>query len=652
MKLLSCGGAVLLAAAFALPSCVRAQGAPLPVDAGLRAVLLDVPFVPQSEALCGGAALAMVLRYWGVRNVHAEDFASLVTDTGEGIRTSDLTAAARARGLRAQPFVGERDAVRALLAARRPVIALIEDRPGVYHYVVLLAWAGGRVLFHDPAIGPHRVMTERELERAWAPAKHWTLLVGPTDAHTVTPADSARDVGAGTSAGSSDRADALRAFEAAQYTVTATLAARMIARDSTDAFAWRLLAASRYLLDDNDGALRAWNRVGEPISDLTRIDGLRRTPYHVVNDAIAIAVGAHVTPAALARARRRVSAVPTITRARVDYRPIAEGVVEIDAAVVERPRLPLGWPDIAVHAVRAAVESRAQVELTNVLRSGERWRVAGGWEHNRRSFTFGVDAPGVFGMRPLTNLDVGVRTTSFALEAVEGVSGDIARETRRSFTLGIGDWASGMVRWQAGIALDDWEDRATYGGARGGVALHAAGDRVILHTDVSGWWPSDDGDWFSRVRVGALLRTPAARGGYEASLTVGAQAVSAHAPRDLWHGAGTGRGTPVLLRAHPLVADDGVIRSRYWAPSLAHASLELRRWLASIGPVDAGVAVFVDAAGVRGTAADPAGRTAVDGGGGIRLGLRGYPPVLRIDAAHGLSDGASAMSIGWCAPVR
>jgi hypothetical protein len=33
--------------------------------------LLDVPFMEQSEALCGGAAAAMVMRYWGARGVYA-----------------------------------------------------------------------------------------------------------------------------------------------------------------------------------------------------------------------------------------------------------------------------------------------------------------------------------------------------------------------------------------------------------------------------------------------------------------------------------------------------------------------------------------------------------------------------------------------------
>ena len=36
---------------------------------------LAVPVSPQSEALCGGAAAAMVMRYWGATGVYAESFA-------------------------------------------------------------------------------------------------------------------------------------------------------------------------------------------------------------------------------------------------------------------------------------------------------------------------------------------------------------------------------------------------------------------------------------------------------------------------------------------------------------------------------------------------------------------------------------------------
>ncbi len=38
----------------------------------------DVPFVPQTDALCGGAAPAMALRYWGDAHADPGPFGSLV----------------------------------------------------------------------------------------------------------------------------------------------------------------------------------------------------------------------------------------------------------------------------------------------------------------------------------------------------------------------------------------------------------------------------------------------------------------------------------------------------------------------------------------------------------------------------------------------
>ena len=56
----------VLAAALVVPAVAsgRRAGPPPP---------LDVPYVSQTEALCGGAASAMVLRYWGARGVTAEN---------------------------------------------------------------------------------------------------------------------------------------------------------------------------------------------------------------------------------------------------------------------------------------------------------------------------------------------------------------------------------------------------------------------------------------------------------------------------------------------------------------------------------------------------------------------------------------------------
>jgi hypothetical protein len=43
--------------------------------------ILDVPYISQTEALCGGAAAAMVLRFWGERGLTAESFAHLVDES-------------------------------------------------------------------------------------------------------------------------------------------------------------------------------------------------------------------------------------------------------------------------------------------------------------------------------------------------------------------------------------------------------------------------------------------------------------------------------------------------------------------------------------------------------------------------------------------
>ena len=38
-------------------------------------VAIDVPYLPQTDALCGGAAAAMVFRYWGEGHADAQEFA-------------------------------------------------------------------------------------------------------------------------------------------------------------------------------------------------------------------------------------------------------------------------------------------------------------------------------------------------------------------------------------------------------------------------------------------------------------------------------------------------------------------------------------------------------------------------------------------------
>ena len=65
------------------------------------AAAIDVPFLPQTDALCGGAATAMVFRYWGDAHADVQEFAPLVDRRAGGIVNDALVDAVRRRGWRA-----------------------------------------------------------------------------------------------------------------------------------------------------------------------------------------------------------------------------------------------------------------------------------------------------------------------------------------------------------------------------------------------------------------------------------------------------------------------------------------------------------------------------------------------------------------------
>jgi ABC-type bacteriocin/lantibiotic exporter with double-glycine peptidase domain len=167
------------AVALCCAAIVAAQTSALAVQEPRPLQLLDVPFISQSELLCGGAAAAMVLRYWGERGITAESFAALVDRSASGIRTDALVADLTRRGWTATAAAGSAEAMRAELARGRPVLTLIEDRPSTYHYVVVVAAHERGVVFHDPARAPFLVMSAAEFDRRWRAADRWMAVVVP-----------------------------------------------------------------------------------------------------------------------------------------------------------------------------------------------------------------------------------------------------------------------------------------------------------------------------------------------------------------------------------------------------------------------------------------------------------------------------------------
>jgi hypothetical protein len=656
------------------PGAARTPGSSVP---------LDVPYLAQSEALCGGASVAMVLRYWGVRAVQPEDFAPLVDAEREGITTAALVRGVRARGWDAYPFAGTLSALAHHVARGRPLIPLIAVGPGRFHYVVVVDVGPDRVVYHDPAVGPARAVSRVEFDRAWARSSRWTLLILPraeTEARRAerpaqpppaAPAACAPAVAAAAAAAGDrqygiaerwlDRArqecpsSAVPLRELAGLRLlqrrpddAAAIARTAVERDGSDPHLWRVLGASEFLRRDRDAALRAWNRAGEPVADLVRVDGLRRTRHRVVTGQVAIEHGRLLTSAAVARAERRVAAIPSVAASSVELRPAGEGLAEVKADVVERPLMPAGRLALGTLAVRALATREATWSLASLTGSGERLDLVGRWWEARPAARIGLGVPVNVGpARGILRLAGGFARESFGSPA----SGPTAIEDARFALVSLADWTASGLRWEGAVRIDRWTpggDRdasllrtGVLAGVGGSVEQRLAGDRLAGR--VHGvYWPAGG---FGAAGLDARWRWR--RHGVD-RLTVSASAALAGtgAPRALWPGAGAGHGRPLLLRAHPLL-EDGIVTGDVFGRRLAQASAEWRKPVIGMGPLQIQLAAFVDAAAsARG---DRRSAAHVDAGGGLRFGVPGEG-TLRLDYARGLRDGAHALSVGWELP--
>src|SRR5947209_11854953 len=99
-----------------------------PLAIAALSLALGVPYLPQTDALCGGAAAAMVFRYWGDAHADVAQFASLVerrTGGAAGIADGVLVDAVRGKGWQTERAGDSIDGLRARIDARQPVIVLL-----------------------------------------------------------------------------------------------------------------------------------------------------------------------------------------------------------------------------------------------------------------------------------------------------------------------------------------------------------------------------------------------------------------------------------------------------------------------------------------------------------------------------------------------
>ncbi|MEO5894402.1 MAG: papain-like cysteine protease family protein [Vicinamibacterales bacterium] len=649
-----------------------------PVSAASQSVpFLDVPYISQSEALCGGAAAAMVMRYWGEVGIQADAFAHLVDARAQGIHGSDLVKDLESRGWQPRSFTGDAAFIAARLRDRQPVIALIEDRPGAFHYVVIVAWANGRVVLHDSARAPFRVMSETAFDSAWQKSNRWTLLVLPGKvviptgtAGALAPKDSPLPlspcsglVAQGIAA--SERTDQPAAIEmlrtAAELCPSDSAPSRELAgvyalqenwaeaslhateavrRNGDDQHAWRILATSRFVVGDSDTALRAWNHVAEPVLDIVNVQGLEHTRYLAAANMMRLRASAVLLADDLTAAGRRLAELPAAQITRVNYRPLENGRAAVDAVVIERSRSPVSRGSLVSLAVNATADREISTAMANPTGAGDLVSATWRWWRNRPRLAASYSTPTRVG--GVLQADIFRDEQSYQPADADHDAGRRIREVRRGGNVSLLDWTSRGLRWKFGVGGDSWSGRGRTMTMTAAVDQRLFVDRLSL----TGNGVAMFGD-FGAATLGASAtwRSSTRHEGTAVIATAGADLASGDSPVVLWPGAGTGHARSILLRAHPLL-DDGVIAGAAFGRLMYHASFEARRWLPPVLRfVRVAPAVFIDAARAdrRLTAGDGWG---IDAGAGLRVSVPGSS-VVRLDVGRGLRDGATALSIAW-----
>jgi len=652
---------------------------------------IDVPYVPQTDALCGGAAAAMVFRYWGEAHADAEAFAPLVDRRAGGIAGGVLVQAIAARGWRTERTDGSIEAIERRLAARQPVVVLLADRGDRYHYVVVTGIDEASVTVHDPSWGPSRAIPRPTFIRLWRAAREWSLVILPSSARasglnasdTTHVAPTTKSVSDAPSDSSSDcdtqlsravdaigragldRADEIldpvRArcpnssgplrelagvrFAQSRWREAATLARDAIGRDRQDDYAWDVLGSSLFMEDDAAGALRAWNEIGKPQLDTVRVGGLRRSRYQAIAEALDLRPNTLLTPDAVLRATHRLEELPDRSSARLSIRPNVDGYASIDVAIAERRLAPHGWAEWTAASIGTAIEREASVSLPGFTGQGELWTATWRWWAHRPRVGLSFAAPRIAGLPGIWRVDGFWEAETYASA---GAVRPYTRETRTHGGLTVSDWMTGSVRYMFSAGLDAWSTGLRAASLGGSIERRWRADRLSAAADGTAWIPVMGGPGFQAIGARVTARSSASARRWTYTASAGVQRVGADAPMTLWPGAGEGRARTPLLRAHPLLADGVIdVGATAFGRSMQHATAEGQRWLDVPPFARVGLAGFVDVARASRLARPGRDVTNADVGVGLRLKMPGSDRMLRIDIARGLRDVARALTCGW-----
>ena len=650
---------------------------------------LRVPYVSQSELLCGGAAIAMIERWWGRRGVYAEEFASLVRRTDGGILTSDMAKVMRSRGWVTDALSTTAVVVRQSVKDGVPVIAMIQVGRKRYHYVVIVGWADDQVTYHDPAVSPSITIPATEFLRRWDGARRWAMFVRPAPAGArVAPKDSASRPAApltstadslpcrpalddaADAASKNQLDDALRIlteargscpaeplvvrelagvkFRQGAHVEAARLAEEYTRLAPTDSLGWLLLASARYLADDRINALEAWNRVGRPQVDLLRIDGSRRVRFRAIADGTGIESGSILTPSRLRMAQRRIADIPALATSRITYDAVAGGVVEVNAAVVEKPLIDPLRQLLIVESSRALVARQIMLHASTPFGAGELWAVHWRWRSADPLLALQLDIPAHIIVPTIVRIERRWETFRF--------SDEVAEQRRSASTLSVGGWARPDLELRSGARAERWSEDGDYAALFAGGALHRDNDRLSLAAEAEHAIAVSGNDAYQRLSSRLAWVLPVDRHSNTWSMRVGGDWNSSTTPRGLWPLVGGGLMRAIPLRAHPAIIDNRLPSTRI-GRLVVHGGIGADRPVTTIGRVALGAGIFMDGAHISSPVdGSQTSRLYLDAGSGLRASVVGLPwAAVRIDVARGLATdrrwGVSA-AVSQSLPVR
>lgn len=631
-----------------------------------RPKVLAVPYVSQTELLCGGAAIAMIERWWGRRGVQAEDFSHLVRPAEGGIRTTDMASVMRERGWDTRSGAATLVALQQSVRDSVPVMVLIKVARDRYHYVVVVGWHASQLTYHDPAAAPDVTIDSATFLAQWDGANRWAMFVRPSSSPgdvTATPStptvavfdslpcrphlDRAADAAARSLLAEADSLLGVAAaacpgealvlrelagvrFRQGRQAEASQLAAAYTLRAPSDSLGWSVLASSRYLTGDGTGALRAWNVVGTPTIDLLRIDGSRQVRFRVLADALDLVPRQVLTPTRLALARRRLADTPALAQARVSYTAVPGRAVELRAAVVERPRTTPIAEILVVESGRAIARREVTFAVSSPLGIGELWSAQWRWRRADPRLALRVDVPTSLWVPAIVSFERSQESFRF--------SGGVPDSRRSSSFVSVGGWSRPDLEHLVGARFERWSGAGDFLALSAGSALHTADDRLSMVAEVEHAVPVTGREAYDRVSTRAVWTLPVDQWANTWSVRAGADWAGASTPRGLWPIAGGGLSLAIPLRAHPFIVDDLRPADRA-ARTIMHAGVAADRHLATLGRVALGGGIFLDGASLSSTAiGSTAAQLYLDAGAGVHVALPGVEwAKVRIDFARGLA---------------